>query len=74
MPFLPVGLYKLLLKKDFTLIQTPIEEFKSSNTLSTNVLATSPGNCIMIDGFSDTKASLTDAGINVKVFKGQVKK
>ena len=70
MPFLPVGLYKLLLKKDFTLIQAPVEEYESSNTLSANVLATSPGNCIMIDGFSETQASLSDAGIKVKVFKG----
>jgi N-dimethylarginine dimethylaminohydrolase len=71
MPFLPVGLYKLLLKKDFTLIQAPVEEYESSNTLSANVLATSPGNCIMIDGLADTQASLSDAGINVKVFKGE---
>ena len=60
-----------MLKKDFTLIQTPVEEFKSSKTLSTNVLAISPGNCIMIDGLADTQASLSDAGINVKVFKGE---
>jgi dimethylargininase len=69
-PLLPIGLYKLLLKKDFLLIDAPEQEFHHSNTLSTNVLATAPGNCIMIDGLPQTRNALVKEGINIRVFDG----
>ena len=67
---LPVGLYKLLLKNNFLLIEAPKKEFQLSNTLSTNILATSPGNCIMIDSLPQTRSALEKAGIKIRVFKG----
>ena len=67
---LPVGLYKLLLKNNFSLIEAPKKEFELSNTLSTNILATSPGNCIMIDSLPQTRSALEKAGIKIRVFKG----
>ena len=69
-PLLPIGLYKLLLKKDFLLIEAPEKEFHHSHTLSTNVLATAPGNCIMIDGLPHTRNALEKEGINIRVFDG----
>ena len=69
-PLLPIGLYKLLLKKDFLLIDAPEKEFHLSNTLSTNILATSPGNCIMIDGLPQTRHALEKLGIKIRVFDG----
>ena len=69
-PLLPIGLYKLLLKKDFLLIEAPEKEFHHSHTLSTNVLATAPGNCIMIDGLPQTRNALEKEGINIRVFDG----
>jgi dimethylargininase len=70
-PLLPVGLWELLLEKGFTLIEAPFEEFEQSNTLSTNVLATAPGKCIMIDGLPLTRSALSASGIHVQVFNGE---
>lgn len=69
-PLLPVGLWNLLLEKGFTLIEAPIDEFEQSNTLSTNVLATAPGECIMVDGIPQTRHALHASDIDVHVFKG----
>lgn len=69
-PLLPVGLWELLRDKGFALIETPTDEFEASETLSTNILATAPGQCIMIDGFPKTRAALEAAGIAVRVFDG----
>ena len=66
----PVGLWELMHGLGFELIETPYAEFEESNTLSANVLAISPGRCIMIDGFSDTRHVLETAGIAVQVFDG----
>ena len=57
--------------KEFNIIEAPYDEFEKSNTLSTNVLALSPGNCIMIDGFPKTRKALLDSGIKVQVFDGE---
>ncbi len=69
-PLLPVGLYELLQEYGYQLIEASYEEFIRSGTLSTNVLATAPGRCIMVDGFTDTKRALQDAGIDVQIFSG----
>ena len=68
-PLVPIGLYNLLLERNFELIEAPENEFKQSNTLSTNILATAPANCIMIDGMSQTRTALEKAGIKIRVFK-----
>ena len=70
LPLLPVGLLDLLLEKNFSLIEAPFDEFESSSTLSTNVLATSPGECIMLESVPKTRKVLTASGIKVRVFKG----
>ena len=70
LPLLPVGLYELLQHKGFSIIEAPYSEFLSSNTLSTNILATAPGKCIMLDGLPQTHSVLIDNGINVQAFKG----
>lgn len=71
MPLLPVGLFELLNDEGFTLIEAPFAEFEHSGTLSTNVLATAPGDCIMLDGLTETHAALIAAGINVRLFSGK---
>lgn len=67
---LPVALRDLLLDLDYQLIAAPFDEFQSSGTLSTNILATEPGKCIMLDGIPKTRSVLEAAGIAVTVFEG----
>jgi N-dimethylarginine dimethylaminohydrolase len=69
-PLLPVGLWQLLKEKKFLLIEAPHDEFHSSSTLSINVLATSPGECIMLSGLPKTSEALSKAGIKVRLFDG----
>ena len=70
LPLLPVGFYELLSSKGFQLIETPMSEFEQSNTLSTNVLAVSPGNCVMLSGLPQTTEKLRKFGIEVQLFDG----
>lgn len=70
LPLLPVGFYKLLKSRNFQIIEAPYDEFESSSTLSTNVLAISPGNCIMLSNLPSTTKKLEEFGINVQVFNG----
>ena len=70
LPLVPVGLYKLMRDMGFTIIEAPFDEFETTGTLSTNVLATSPGCCVMLDGIPNTRAALEKAGIEIVVFKG----
>ena len=70
LPLLPVGLLELLKEKNFSLIEGPFHEFEKSNTLSINVLAIGPGDCIMIDSVPETETVLRNAGIKVQVFSG----
>ena len=65
-----ISLIELLQKHNFTIIQAPFDEFKKSDTLSVNVLATKPGECIMIDSAPKTLDLLRGAGVHVKVFHG----
>ncbi len=67
---LPVAFYELLLAHGYTLIAAPFDEFKSTGTLSTNVLALAPGHCVMLDDIPQTRKALEDAGIRVDVFSG----
>jgi dimethylargininase len=69
-PLLPVGLWELMHNLGFDLVDAPYAEFEESNTLSTNVLAISPGQCVMIDGYPETRSNLESSGIGVQVFDG----
>ena len=66
----PVALRQLMLDLGYQIIAAPFDEFQSTGTLSTNVLATAPGHCIMLDGIPKTRAALEDAGVNVTTFDG----
>ena len=66
----PVALQDLMLELGYQLIAAPLEEFQSTGTLSTNVLATAPGKCIMLDGIPNTRSALEATGIEVNVFEG----
>lgn len=69
-PLLPVGLWELMRSLKFELVEAPYSEFEESNTLSTNILAVSPKQCIMIDGFPKTKNALESIEVGVQVFNG----
>ena len=65
---LPVGLWKLLNEKNINIICAPENEFYESDTLSTNVLALAPGECLMLDNLPDTEKVLRNADIKVTTF------
>ena len=67
---LPVALRALMLDLGYQLIPAAFDEFQTTGTLSTNVLATSPGHCIMLDDIPQTRAALEQAGIAVTTFTG----
>jgi N-dimethylarginine dimethylaminohydrolase len=69
-PLFPVRLYQLMLGMGFDFVELPYAEYEKSGTLSGNILALAPGECIMIDGFEQTRKLLQAAGINVQVFSG----
>ncbi len=70
LPMLPVGLLQLMTGMGYRLIETPMDEFEQTATLNTNVLATAPGQCIMLDGIPKTRAALERDGVTVRVFDG----
>jgi dimethylargininase len=67
----PVALYQLMLSKGYQLIALPADEYEASSTLSGNILAVAPGECIMIDGFPKTRKAIEAAGVKVSVFDGE---
>jgi N-dimethylarginine dimethylaminohydrolase len=67
---LPTGFWSLLKDRGFECISASEKDFMYSNGLCLNVLALSPSNLIMVDGFDDTKKRLEDAGCNVVTFDG----
>lgn len=67
----PVALRELMQGLGYRLIAAPFDEFQSTETLSTNVLATAPGKCIMLDGIPKTRTVLESAGIEITVFDGE---
>jgi dimethylargininase len=69
-PMFPVAFWQLLNDLGYTLLEAPADDFNKSDGLSLNILATSPGECIMIDGYTETRRMMESAGINVSVFRG----
>lgn len=67
---LPVGLYQLMQTLGYRLITIPVDEYEASGTLCGNILALSPGECVMVDGFPKTRAALESMGIGIQVFQG----
>lgn len=65
---IPVALYQKLGEMDFKCIEAPYEEFISTGTLSLNVLALAPSQCVMVEGAPKTTKILQDAGIDLQLF------
>ena len=70
MPLLPVGLLELITRRGWRLIEAPFDEFEASGTLSTNVMAIAPGDCVMLAGQPKTHAVLREADIKLRLFDG----
>lgn len=67
LPLLPVPFYELLTARGYRLVEVPTEELA---THGTNVLATAPGRCIMLEGNPRTQAALEEAGCTVRTYQG----
>ncbi len=65
---MPVPFRQLLLERGWRLIEVPDEEYDS---FACNVLALSPGDCVMIEGNPVTQRRLEEAGVRVRTFPGQ---
>ncbi|MBW6421964.1 amidinotransferase [Rhizobium sp. XQZ8] len=68
-PLMPAALYLMLQDRGYTLIHAPESEFHDSNGLNLNVLPTSPGHVIMVDGFSITREVMEAHGCVVETFE-----
>lgn len=67
-PMLPVAFWQLLVDRGYALLEAPADEFAASNGLNLNVLALTPGELIMVDGFPATRALMERAGCRVAAF------
>lgn len=67
-PLLPTALYADLVDSGYRLLHAPEDEFEAGLGLNLNVLATSPGVCIAIDGFPRTLELMRSAGCEVTTF------
>ena len=66
-PLMPIRFRNELIKRGFTLIEVPDEEFES---MGCNVLAVDKRECLMVDGNPLTQRLLMEAGCNVTTYKG----
>ncbi len=66
-PLMPIYFRNELLDRGFELIEVPDQEFES---MGCNVLAISPGECIMAHGNSITKSRLETSGCTVHEYDG----
>lgn len=65
---LPVSFRNWLGMRGFQFIEVPDSEFE---TMACNVLAVSPGQCLMIEGNPETRAMLEKAGVEVLEYRGE---
>ncbi len=66
-PLMAVPFWQELQRRNFRLIEVPETEF---NTMASNVLALSPGKCLMLEGNPITQRRLEEAGCEVVTYKG----
>ena len=66
-PLMSVPFWQELKRRDFRLIEVSDEEFA---TMGTNVLALSPGKCLMLEGNPITQRKLEEAGCEVMTYTG----
>lgn len=65
---MPVPFRQVLLARGWRLIEVPDEEY---NSFACNVLALSPGACVMIEGNPITQRRLEAVGVHVRTFPGR---
>lgn len=65
---LPVRFRNWLLERGYRLIDVPDDEFES---MACNVLAVSPGRCVMLEGNPKTRRNLEKAGVVVMEYRGE---
>lgn len=70
MPAMPVRLLEELRARGIRIVEAPLGEYQRSRGISANVLAVGPRDCVMVEGFPETKAALEDAGCQVRAFPG----
>ncbi|MBX7213198.1 MAG: hypothetical protein K1X39_04210 [Thermoflexales bacterium] len=68
LPLFPVPLLQALERRGFRWVEVPEPEFL---TQGPNVLATAPGECIMLEGNPITRQRLIDAGCEVQTYRGE---
>lgn len=66
-PLMAVPFWQELQRRDFQLIEVADEEFA---TMGTNILALSPGKCLMLEGNPITQRKLEEAGCEVMTYTG----
>ncbi len=67
-PLMPVSFWQLLQDRGFRLVEVPEEEFP---TMGPNVLALTPGRCLMLEGNPETRRRLERAGCEVATYRGR---
>eukprot|EP01111_Echinosteliopsis_oligospora_P015962 TRINITY_DN648_c0_g2_i2.p1 TRINITY_DN648_c0_g2~~TRINITY_DN648_c0_g2_i2.p1 ORF type:complete len:300 (-),score=103.16 TRINITY_DN648_c0_g2_i2:33-932(-) len=70
LPLLPVKLWKLLTAQGVKLIDSPLDEFEKTLTVSANVLGIGNNKAIMLSKCPKTKAAIEAEGITVYEYKG----
>jgi dimethylargininase len=68
---MPVGLFEELRARGVRMLEAPAGEFMRSRTISANVLALAPTDCVIVDGYPETAEVLRAAGCRVAAFSGQ---
>jgi N-dimethylarginine dimethylaminohydrolase len=66
-PLLSVPFWQYLQERGFRLVEVPPEEFES---MGPNVLATAPGECLLLEGNPITQRRLENAGCQVLTYRG----
>jgi N-dimethylarginine dimethylaminohydrolase len=66
-PLLAVPFWQSLAERGFRFVEVPPQEFE---TMGTNVLALSPGRCVMLEGNPVTQRRLEAAGCQVLTYRG----
>ncbi len=66
-PLLAVPFWQSLVERGFHFVEVPAQEFE---TMGTNVLALSPGRCVMLEGNPVTQRRLEAAGCQVLTYRG----
>jgi len=67
-PLISVPFWQELQRRNIRFVEAPEDEFMK--TQATNVLATAPGECIMLEGNPITQQRLSDAGCEVQTYRG----